>query len=78
MSGKDAKPKSKTIPRQYQVRRDSDAACTSSKPEQESESSTCKEKSGDKVPYFSGNPSVEVTKGILHLFKLKYVYVSVD
>lgn len=70
MSGKDAKPKSKTIPRQYQVRRDSDAACTSSKPEQESESSTCKEKSGDKVPYFSGNPSVEVTKGILHLFKL--------
>ena len=45
-----------------------------------SESTTCSEEPClEKVPYFSGNQSVEVTKGILHLYKLKYVsYIDVS
>ena len=31
--------------------------------------------SADQINFISGNPFVEVTKGILHLFKEKYVYI---
>lgn len=71
MSSKDAKPKANVSSTQPNVGSYSDAVRTPSQTGQRNEISTCSEHpSVEKAPYFSGNPSVEVTKGILHLYKL--------